>query len=86
MRPTACGALLACALLVRATTAHAQSEYIEQKTPRGPDITFVDDPLQALTGQPIGSQFTGMHPARRFDLMRPRTSFVGAMLKSVQDL
>lgn len=86
MRPTACGALLVCALFALAGSAHAQPDYIEQQTPKGQDVTFVDDPLQALTGQPIGSQFTGMHPARRFDLMRPRTSFVGAMLKSVQDM
>jgi hypothetical protein len=85
MRPTACGALLACALLALAGTAHAQnSTYVEQRTSKGQDISFDDDPLAALTGQPIGSQFTGMHPARRFDLMRLRTTFVGAMLKSVE--
>jgi hypothetical protein len=84
MRFIACGALLACGLLALAGTAHAQNEYVDSQTNRGREITFGDNPLSALAGQPIGSQFSGMHPARRFDLMRPRTSFVGAMLKSVE--
>jgi hypothetical protein len=87
MRIIVCGALLACALVVSASPALAQdSSFTEKKTDGGQDIRFKDDPVSALAGNPIGAQLTGFHPPRRFDLMRPRWTFVPEMLKSVVDM
>ena len=85
MRKTACGALLACALVALAGQASAQdSTYVEKKTSDGQDIRFKDDPVGALGNNPIGAQLSGFHPPKRFDLMRPRFTFVPEMLKSVE--
>jgi hypothetical protein len=87
MRVFACGALLASALVALAGPASAQqpqSTYVEKKSAEGQDIRFGDDPLGALANDPIGAQLTGFHPPRRYDLMRPRTTFVPQMLKSVE--
>ncbi|HEY5240955.1 MAG TPA: hypothetical protein VIJ22_05800 [Polyangiaceae bacterium] len=87
MRIIACGALLACALTALASPALAQdSTFVEKKTHDGQDIRFPDDPLSALAGNPIGAQLSGFHPPRRFDLLRPRFTFVPEMLKSVEHL
>jgi len=93
MRHVACGALLACALFALATPASAQSPapasdfgYVEKKTDDGQDIRFKDDPLPALGNDPVGSQVTAWHPPRRFDLMRPRKTFVPEMLKSIENI
>jgi hypothetical protein len=59
---------------------------VEKKTADGQDVRFRDDPVSALAGDPIGAQLTGFHPPRRFDLMRPRYTFVPEMLKSIVDL
>jgi hypothetical protein len=90
MRIVACGALFACALVALAAPALAQpaqeTTFTEQKTPEGQDVRFEDDPVSALAGNPIGAQLTGFHPPRRFDLMRPRWTFVPEMLKSIVDM
>jgi hypothetical protein len=87
MRSFACGALLACAIVALAGQARAQdSTYVEKKTSDGQDIRFRDDPVGAIANNPIGSQFTGFHPPKRFDLMRPRKTFVPEMLKSVENM
>lgn len=88
MRKTACGALLACALVALAGQASAQQEttFVEKKTSEGQDIRFKDDPVGALGNNPIGAQLSGFHPPKRFDLMRPRWTFIPEMLKSVEHM
>jgi hypothetical protein len=87
MRSFVCGALLAGALVALAGQARAQeSTYVEKKTSDGQDVRFRDDPIGALGNDPIGSQLTGFHPPRRFDLMRPRKTFVPEMLKSIENM
>jgi hypothetical protein len=87
MRIIACGALLACALTAFASPALAQdSTFVEKKSADGQDVRFKDDPVSALAGNPVGAQLTGFHPPRRFDLLRPRWTFVPEMLKSVEHL
>jgi len=87
MRIIACGALLTCALIALASPALAQdSTFVEKKSADGQDVRFKDDPVSALAGNPVGEQLTGFHPPRRFDLLRPRWTFVPEMLKSVEHL
>jgi hypothetical protein len=87
MRAAARCALLAAALLGLARTAHAdETTYQEKKTGDGQDIRFRDDPMTAIAGNPVGAQLTGFHPPRRFDLMRPRKTWVPELLKSVENL
>jgi hypothetical protein len=87
MRAFACGVLLASALVALAGPASAQQPpYTETKTADGQDIRFGDDPLGALGHDPIGSQLTGFHPPKRYDLLRPRTTWVPELLKSIEHL
>jgi hypothetical protein len=96
MRAIACGALLACAFVALAGPASAQtstastqptqSSYVERTTPEGQDIRFPDDPLGAIANDPIGAQLSGFHPPKRYDLLRPRTTFVPQMLKSIENI
>jgi hypothetical protein len=93
MRAFACGALLASALFALAGRASAQtttesthSTYEERATAEGQDIRFRDDPLGALSNDPVGAQLTGFHPPHLYDLMRPRTTFVPQMLKTVENM
>jgi len=87
MRIIACGALLTCALVALVSPALAQdSTFVEKKSADGQDVRFKDDPVSALAGNPVGVQLTGFHPPRRFDLLRPRWTFVPEMLKSVEHL
>lgn len=86
---TAFSAALVGALLALAGTASAQTTeptYVEHRTSDGQDIRFPDDPMTALTGDPVGAQLTGFHPPRRFDLMHPRYTFVPELLKSVEHM
>jgi hypothetical protein len=79
------GAVVVCALMALAGTAHAEeATYVERSTQEGQDIRFRDDPLGAIAGEPIGAQLGGGHPPKRFDLMRPRKSFVPELLKSIE--
>jgi hypothetical protein len=87
MRHIACGVLLACALVALARQANAQdSTYVERKTSDGRDIRFKDDAIGALANDPVGAQLSTWHPPKRFDLMRPRKTFVPEMLKSVENM
>jgi hypothetical protein len=82
-----CSAAVALALLVSSSRASAQTDsYREKKTSDGQTVSFDDDPLGALGGQPIGQQLWGFRPPSRCDLMRPRTSFVPELLKSVEKM
>jgi hypothetical protein len=75
------------ALSQRSSPALAQdSTFVEKKSADGQDVRFKDDPVSALAGNPVGAQLTGFHPPRRFDLLRPRWTFVPEMLKSVEHL
>jgi hypothetical protein len=75
------------ALVLAPAQALAQdSAYKESSTKDGQDIVFQDDALGALAGEPVGAQITGFHPPRRFALIRPRTTFVPQMLRSVEAL
>lgn len=87
MRSIVCSALVAGMLVALGGTASAQdskSTYVERKTDDGQDIRFKDDPLSALAGNPVGTQLTGFHPPKRFNLMPPRTTWVPELLKSVE--
>jgi|HubBroStandDraft_2_1064218.scaffolds.fasta_scaffold179359_3 hypothetical protein len=82
------GAAVACALVVLVGQASAQQEstYVEKKTNDGQDIRFKDDVMGAIANDPVGAQITGFHPPKRFDLMRPRKTWVPELLKSVENL
>ncbi|HEY6462458.1 MAG TPA: hypothetical protein VIY73_19955, partial [Polyangiaceae bacterium] len=60
--------------------------YVEHITSDGQDIRFPDDPLAALVNDPVGAQLSGFHPPKRYDLLRPRTTFVPQMLKSIENI
>ena len=79
---------LCLSVLVLATMAAAQEKagYVEQRTAQGQDVRFVDDPLDAVGRDQIGVQITGWITARRFQLTRPRQSFVTEMLRGVEAL
>jgi hypothetical protein len=89
MRNIARFALLVVSALVAAggeARAQDSSTYVETRAAHGQSVVFEDDPLTADTEQAIGAQLTGFHPPRRFELIRPRSSFVTEMLKSVEAL
>lgn len=91
MRRLVLGALLASALVATAGAARADdgtttTEYRETKTGDGTDVVFKDDPLGAFANNPIGTQFRGFHPPKRFQLMHPRVTFVPQMLKTVENM
>jgi hypothetical protein len=87
MRPLFCSAVLSCAVLTLAGGARAQDRtYVEQRNADGQDIRFVDDPLDAVDREIVGTQITFMLRARRFLLARPRQTFVPEMLKNVEAL
>jgi hypothetical protein len=73
-------------VLAPAQALAQDSTYKETSSKDGQDIVFKDDALGALAGEPVGTQITGFHPPRRFALIRPRTTFVPQMLKSVEAL
>jgi hypothetical protein len=78
---------IALALLAWSPQALAQTNsYKEKQTSDGQAVTFDDDPLGALDGQPIGQQLWGFRPPLRCDLMRPRTNFVPELLKTVEKM
>jgi hypothetical protein len=88
MRSFAPAVLVVWAFAFVAAEAHAQeSGFVERRTSQGQEVSFEDDPMTALTGDPIENMFRVGYPrARRLDLMRPRRSFVTEMLKSVESL
>jgi hypothetical protein len=87
MRPHLSAALLAGASLALSSQAHAQGNgYVEHKTPDGQAVSFDDDPMGGITGNPVGAQLWGFHPPKRCDLMRPRVTFVPELLKTVEKM
>jgi hypothetical protein len=81
------GALLACGLVGLAREALAQdSGFVERQTKEGQDVRFEDDPLGALPLGTVGNIFDGHRYTRRFELIRPRSTFVPEMLKNVEAL
>jgi hypothetical protein len=58
----------------------------EEKTDDGYGYTFSDDPLNAGGFGPNDATIRVRPNAARTTLIRPRTSFVPEMLKSVEDL
>ena len=80
-------AALACALVTLAGQVHAQEpNYVEKRSSEGQDVRFKDDVMGAIANDPVGAQLTGFHPPRRFDLMRPRKTWVPELLESVENL
>jgi hypothetical protein len=87
MRHRAYSVLLAGAVVALAGSARAQSSsYAEKKTADGQEVRFRDDPLSALKDDPVGAQVTAWHPPKRFDLMRPRKTFVPEMLRTIENM
>jgi len=77
-------------LLGSSSLAHAQTEagsgFRSMDQPEGYRITFVDDPLVAGGYEPNGATIPVRKGAMRQTLIRPRVTFVSAMLKSVENL
>jgi hypothetical protein len=42
--------------------------------------------MGGIAGNPVGAQLTGFHPPKRCLLMRPRSSLVVELLKSVESM
>jgi hypothetical protein len=76
---------IAVALSLLAVVASAQ-EIQEQKTDDGYGYSFDDDPLNAGGFGPNDATIRVRARAARTTLIRPRTSFVPEMLKSVENL
>jgi hypothetical protein len=70
--------------LAVSSSAFAQSK--DQKTSDGYGYTFEDDPLNAGGFGPNDATIRVRPRAARTTLIRPRTSFVPEMLKSVENL
>jgi hypothetical protein len=81
---------LGAAAFVIAPAAHAQdaksAKVKENKTEEGYGYTFDDDPLNAGGFGPNDATIRVRPKAARTTLIRPRTSFVPEMLKSVENI
>jgi uncharacterized membrane protein len=77
---------VAVALSLTAGAASAQKEIAESKTDDGYGYSFDDDPLNAGGFGPNDATIRVRARAARTTLIRPRTSFVPEMLKSVENL
>ena len=92
MKLFALASLLSLALLLGSSSlAHAQTEvggpgFRSTDQQDGYRITFVDDPLAAGGYEPNGATIPVRKGAMRQTLIRPRVTFVSAMLKSVENL
>jgi hypothetical protein len=75
-------ALIAASLMTTMASAQVQ----EQKTDDGYGYSFDDDPLNAGGFGPNDATIRVRARAARTTLIRPRTSFVPEMLKSVENL
>jgi hypothetical protein len=80
--------MLAVSVLVVASlmTTVASAQVQEQKTDDGYGYSFDDDPLNAGGFGPNDATIRVRARAARTTLIRPRTSFVPEMLKSVENL
>jgi hypothetical protein len=81
-RLLAVSALIAASLMTTMASAQVQ----EQKTDDGYGYSFDDDPLNAGGFGPNDATIRVRARAARTTLIRPRTSFVPEMLKSVENL
>ena len=87
MRTRLHSAFVAAALLALASPVRAQDTgYVEHKTSDGQAVTFDDDPMGAITHDPVGTQLSGFHPPKRCALLRPRATFVPELLKAVEKM
>lgn len=77
---------VAVAVMFAAGAAAAQNEITESKTDDGYGYSFDDDPLNAGGFGPNDATIRVRARAARTTLIRPRTSFVPEMLKSVENL
>ena len=79
---------LSCALVFSfASSAFAdQKDYADQKDADGYRVVFKDDPMTASRDEASGSLISVRPRAARMSLLKPRTQFVGEMLKSVENL
>lgn len=78
------GVAMALAAFVASATASAQIK--ESKADDGYGYTFDDDPLNAGGFGPSDATIRVRARAARTTLIRPRTSFVPEMLKSVENI
>jgi hypothetical protein len=79
------GVAVGCAAFLVSTAAFAQVTKSEDN-PEGYGYTFDDDPLAAGGFGPNDATIRVRARAARTTLIRPRTSFVPEMLKSVENL
>ena len=69
---------------VASSAAEGDFDAIEDRD--GQHVVFRDDPLAALAADAAGATIVVRPGAVRALLLRPRTQFVGAMLRSVENL
>lgn len=81
----AIGMVVAVAGLALSSSALAQVK-VDEKTKDGYGYTFEDDPLNAGGFGPNDATIRVRPRAARTTLIRPRTSFVPEMLKSVENI
>jgi uncharacterized membrane protein len=84
-RVLAAGVVVAISLMAAVASAQ-QKETQESKTEDGYGYSFDDDPLNAGGFGPNDATIRVRARAARTTLIRPRTSFVPEMLKSVENL
>jgi hypothetical protein len=84
-RALATGMVIAISLMTAVASAQ-QKETQESKTEDGYGYSFDDDPLNAGGFGPNDATIRVRARAARTTLIRPRTSFVPEMLKSVENL
>ena len=80
---------VACAVVLTSAVGRAQSRprpAAESDSRSTYAYRFDDDPLQAGGLGAIGALIGSMGHTMRVTLIRPRTEFVGAMIKSVENL
>jgi len=80
------GAVVAMLTLAAGVASAQQKDITESKTDDGYGYSFDDDPLNAGGFGPNDATIRVRARAARTTLIRPRTSFVPEMLKSVENL
>ena len=79
--------LIVCAVVLTSSLSYAQvKERWTEKDEKGYGYTFSDDPLNAGGFGPNDATIRVRPRAARTTLIRPRTSFVPEMLKSVENI
>jgi hypothetical protein len=85
-RWTGLGAALAAGVAVLFLSGLASAQIAETKSDEGYGYSFDDDPLNAGGFGPNDATIRVRAKAARTTLIRPRTTFVPEMLKSVENL